>query len=326
VNWNGSPLTTTFVSSAKLTASISASLVTTAGTVPVTVVTNGPGGGTSNALTFTIDNLKPTITSTSPTTAVAGGSTFTLTVNGTNFLSTSVVDWNALPASTTYVSKTKLTAQITSSDIASPGTAKITVTNPAPGGGASAPKTFTIDNPVPSLISISPTSATAGGASFTLTVNGSNFVALSAVEWNGVKQTTKFVSSTQITATITPADIKTAGSTQVTVFNPTPGGGASSAKTFDINNPIPALTKLTPSSATAGSAAFTLTVTGTGFNSSTVVDWKGSARSTTYVSPTTVTAAISATDIASSGSAQVTATNPSPGGGMSNALTFTINP
>jgi photosystem II stability/assembly factor-like uncharacterized protein len=326
VNWNGSPLTTTFVSSAKLTASISASLVTTAGTVPVTVVTNGPGGGTSNALTFTIDNLKPTITSTSPTTAVAGGSTFTLTVNGTNFLSTSVVDWNALPASTTYVSKTKLTAQITSSDIASPGAAKITVTNPAPGGGASAPKTFTIDNPVPSLISISPISATAGGASFTLIVNGSNFVALSAVEWNGVKQTTKFVSGTQITATITPADIKTAGSAQVTVFNPTPGGGASSAKTFDINNPIPALTKLTPSSATAGSAAFTLTVTGTGFNSSTVVDWKGSARSTTYVSPTTVKAAISATDIASSGSAQVTATNPSPGGGMSNALTFTINP
>ncbi len=326
VNWNGSALTTTFVNSVKLTASISSTLVTTAGTVPVTVVTQGPGGGTSNALTFTIDNLKPTITSTSPTSATAGGPMFTLTVNGTNFISTSVVDWNGAPASTTHISKTKLTAQITAGDIATPGTAKITVTNPAPGGGASAPRTFTIVNPVPSLISISPTSATAGGASFNLTVNGSNFVARSAVEWNGVKQVTKFVSSTQVTATITPADIKTAGTAQVTVFNPTPGGGTSNAKTFTIDNPVPTLTKLSAISTTAGGAAFPLTVTGTKFNSSTVVNWKGSARATTYVNPTTVKATILASDITAAGTAQITVTNPSPGGGTSNALTFTINP
>jgi photosystem II stability/assembly factor-like uncharacterized protein len=327
INWNGSPLATTFVSSAKLTASVSASLVTTAGTVPVTVVTQTPGGGTSNAATFTIDNLKPTITSISPTSATAGGATFTLTVNGTNFLNTSVVNWNGAAAATTYASKTKLTAQITSTDIASPGTIKVTVTNPAPGGGTSASKTFTIDNPVPSLLSISPTSATAGGATFTLTVNGSNFVAGSKVQWNATKPTTHYVSSTQLTATITAADIKTAGTASVTVFNPTPGGGTSGAKSFTIDNAIPTLTKLTPSSATAGGAAFTLTVTGTKFVSGSVVNWNGSPRTTTYVSATSVKAAILSSDITSSGTAQVSVTNPAPGGGTSaTPLTFTINP
>jgi photosystem II stability/assembly factor-like uncharacterized protein len=326
VNWNGAALTTTFVTSAKLTASISSMLLTAAGTVPVTVVTQGPGGGRSNALTFTIDNLKPAISSTSPASATVGGAMFTLTVNGTNFINTSVVDWNGAPASTTFVSKTELTALITAADIATPGTAKITVTSPAPGGGASAPKTFTIDNPVPSVISISPSSAIAGGSSFTLTVNGSNFFSTSKVRWNGVAQATKFVSSTQITAAITPADIKTAGTAQVTVFNPTPGGGTSSQEPFTIDNPVPALTKLAPSTASAGGAAFSLTVTGTKFNSSTVVNWNGSPRVTTYVSAATVKAAILSSDLTAAGTAQITAQNPSPGGGASNALTLTINP
>ena len=327
INWNGAPLATTFVSSAKLTASVSTSLVTSAGTVPVTVVTQIPGGGTSNAATFTIDNLKPSITSISPTSATAGGATFTLTVNGTDFLNASVVNWNGVAAATTYVSKTKLTAQITTADIASPGTIKVTVTNPAPGGGVSASKSFTIDNPVPALLSISPTSATAGGATFTLTANGSNFVSTSEVMWNGKKQTTHFVNSTQITATITAADIKTAGTASVTVFIPTPGGGTSGAKTFTIDNAVPGVTKLAPSSATAGGAAFTLAVTGTSFVSGSVVNWNGSPRTTTYVSATSLKAAILSTDIASSGSAQVTVTNPPPGGGTSvTSLTFTINP
>jgi hypothetical protein len=57
------------------------------------------------------------------------------------------------------------------------------------------------------------------------------------------------------------------------------------------------------------------------------VNWNGSPRTTTYVSATSLKAAILSTDIASSGSAQVTVTNPPPGGGTSvTSLTFTINP
>jgi hypothetical protein len=73
-----------------------------------------------------------------------------------------------------------------------------------------------------------------------------------------------FVSATKLTAAIPATDIGVAGTVQVTVFTPAPGGGTSSAKTFTINNPgVPAISSLSPASANAGGAAFTLT--GQGF-------------------------------------------------------------
>ncbi len=77
-------------------------------------------------------------------------------------------------------------------------------------------------------------------------------------------------------------------------------------------------------SATAGDAGFTLTVNGSGFVSDSVVQWNGASRTTTYVSATQLTAAIPATDIAAAGTASVTVFNPAPGGGTSNAQSFTI--
>jgi len=111
----------------------------------------------------------------------------------------------------------------------------VTVFNPAPGGGTSSSRTFTINNPVPAVSSLSPTNANAGGAAFTLTVNGSNFVTGSVVRWKGSSRTTTFVNSGQLTAAILAADIASAGSALVTVFNATPGGGTSTALTFTIN-------------------------------------------------------------------------------------------
>jgi hypothetical protein len=84
------------------------------------------------------------------------------------------------------------------------------------------------------------------------------------------------------------------------------------------------ITQLNPSSATAGGAGFTLTVTGTGYILGSTVYWNGGSRSTTYVSPTQVTATILAADIASAGTTSVTVVNPGPV--TSNAATFTINP
>ena len=84
----------------------------------------------------------------------------------------------------------------------------------------------------PTLTSLSPSSAVAGGPAFTLTVNGSNFVSGSVVRWNGANRTTTFVSATQLTAAITAADIAAAGSASVTVQNP--GGAVSNALTFTI--------------------------------------------------------------------------------------------
>ena len=250
-----------------------------------------PGGGTSGNSPFTVNNPIPTITSLSPTSGTKGGAAFTLTVNGTGFVSTSVVNFNGAAKTTTFVSATQITASIAAADIAAAGTLNVTVTNLAPGGGTSGISTFTVNNPVPAITSLSPTSAITGGAAFTLTVNGTSFVSGAVVSFNGNARTTTFVSATQVTAAITAGDIATAGTFNVSVTNPAPGGGASGNSPFNVNNPVPAITTLSPSSATVGGVAFTLTVNGTNFVSGAVVNFNGNAKTTTFVSATQVTAA-----------------------------------
>jgi hypothetical protein len=135
---------------------------------------------------------------------------------------------------TTVVSGTQLTVVVPAIDIAAGGSAALTVLNPAPGGGASAAITFTINDPLPTLGLLSPTTATAGGAAFTLTLTGTNFVAGTVVDWNGVALTTTFVSATEVTALVPAGDLATGGAILVTVFNPLPGGGTSAALTLTI--------------------------------------------------------------------------------------------
>ena len=324
VNFNGAAKTTTFVSATQVTAAITAADIATAGTFNVTVTNPAPGGGTSGISTFTVNNAVPAITSLSPTSAIAGGAAFTLTVNGTNFVSGAVVNFNGNAKTTTFVSATQVTAAITAADIATAGTFNVSVTNPAPGGGASGNSLFNVNNPVPSIMSLSPNSATVGGAAFTLTVNGTNFVSGAVVNFNGNNKATTFVNATQVTAAITVADIATAGTFNVSVTNPTPGGGASGNSQFTVNNPAPAIASLNPNGATAGGAGFTLTVNGTGFVSASVVKFNGNAKTTTFVSSTQLTASILSSDITTVGPANVTVTNPTPGGGTTANFVFTI--
>jgi len=143
-NWNGSARATTFTSSSQISAAILATDVTSAGVFNITVNSPAPGGGTSLAQQFTVDNSSPTITGLSPSSAAAGGAAFMLTVNGTNFVVNSAVSSNGSGRETTYVSATQLNAAITAGDIAVGGTASVTVVNPAPGGGTSSPETFRI--------------------------------------------------------------------------------------------------------------------------------------------------------------------------------------
>lgn len=91
-----------------------------------------------------------------------------------------------------------------------------------------------VSNPVPTTSNISPSTATRGGPAFTLTVNGSHFVSGAAVEWNGSARKTAFVNAGQVTAQISADDISVAGTENVSVMNPGPGGGASNSLSFNI--------------------------------------------------------------------------------------------
>lgn len=189
---------------------------------------------------YTCVNPAPAATSVSPASATAGGGAFTLTVSGANFVNGAAIQWNGSNRTTTFVSATQLTAAISASDIATAGTASVTVFNPAPAGGTSGALTLSINNPVPTITSLSPNYiAPGGGSDFTLTVNGSKFANTAEVQWNSSPRTTSFVSSTQLTALILVSDITTTSTATVTVINPGPGGGTSNASTFTINNTPP---------------------------------------------------------------------------------------
>lgn len=138
--------------------------------------------GSSNQTSF-FDNVKvtvavPTITSISPTSRVAGSGAFTLTVNGTNFISgTSTVRWNGSNRTTTYVSPTQLTASILATDITASGTAAITVAN---GTAISNAQTFTIDPAGVPALTVS-TSALAGMSTVTGTASAAQTYTVSGV-------------------------------------------------------------------------------------------------------------------------------------------------
>jgi hypothetical protein len=131
--------------------------------------------------------------------------------------------------------------------------------------------TLTINNPLPTVTSLSPSSATAGGAAFTLTVTGTNFVSTSTVQWNGTGLTTTYVSGTELTGSVPASDIATAGTASVTVMNLSPGGGTSSGLTFTTNKPplvslsAPGLSYgIQPLSTTSATQTETITNIGTG--------------------------------------------------------------
>ena len=90
-------------------------------------------------------------------------------------------------------------------------------------------------NPVPTVTNMNPAIAIVGDPTFTLTVVGSGFVFESVVRWNGEDRTTQFISANTLRATIPASDLLAAGTADVTVSTPAPGGGVSGGQTFLIN-------------------------------------------------------------------------------------------
>ncbi len=144
-------------------------------------------GGLTNGQNAIFDNIKvavalPILTSISPASRIAGTAAFPLTVFGANFVSgTSVVRWNGVNRPTTFVSPTQLTAAISEADIATSGTASVTVAN---GSGISTALPFTIDPAGVPTIGLSSTSLPAfttvtgtPSAAATYTVSGANLTA-----------------------------------------------------------------------------------------------------------------------------------------------------
>ena len=287
----------------------------------ITVTTAGGTATSTGSFTFIPASSGPTVTSLAPNTVVAGAGTFTLTVNGTGFTGTSVVNFGTTPLVTTAVSATQLTATVPAGTAA--GTYAITVTNPGTGGGTSNAVNFVV-TPAPTLTSLSPNTAAAGSASFVLTATGTNFSTSSVITFNAVALTTTFVSATTLTATVPASAIATAGTVPVTITTSAPGGTASAAVNFIISAPVaaPTVTSFSPARAITG-VGFTLTVSGTNLVAGTTINFNGNSYTGAVVgtSGTSYTVVIPASGVPAPGSYNITATN---SGGTSAPLSFLV--
>ena len=198
----------------------------TSGTIAVTT----PGGTATSVGTFTVlaPNPVPTIASLAPSTAVAGSSALPLTVNGTGFVSNSVVNFNGIALTTAYVSATQLTATVPAANLATAGNFNVTVTSPAPGGGTSAAAAFTVAVAAPTIVSFTPTT---GGPGTLVTITGTNLTGATLVRIGTFNIPVFTVTSATSIALTLPAGT---GSVSGYLAVITPGGTATSTALFNL--------------------------------------------------------------------------------------------
>ena len=178
----------------------------------------------------------------------------------------------------------------------------------------------------PTIASVRPESALAGGPAFTLTVNGANLGSNPTVYWNSTALITSPGGLPNPTATCTalvPASlIASAATVQISVMA---NGLSSNPIPYHITAPMPTLTGLNPATTWAGyRTPPSVTLTGTNFQSGAQVYVNGALHASTYVSANTITVQLAAADIAGAGTLNFAARNGATGTPTA-TVPFTVN-
>src|SRR5205085_9853860 len=121
-------------------------------TANITLQDTGAGGARVALLSGTglgTGNQVPVLSSVRPLGAVAGANATTLTVRGTNFASGATINFNGVARQTTAVDANTLAATVSAPELATSGSASITVTTPGAQGGVSNPLPFVIARRAP---------------------------------------------------------------------------------------------------------------------------------------------------------------------------------
>lgn len=270
------------------------------------------------------DAPAPKLTSITPSKGPISSTPVVMKVVGSDFSSASVVEVNGTAIATTFVGATELQATMPAALLSATGQLAVKVTTPPPGGGTSAPLTYTVENPAVTTTSLAPMSALIGSPATLLTVTGTGFVTGSKIVFNGTDLPTTLKSPTSLEATIPAAQLTTAGNYAVTVVNPAPGGGTSTPLSFTVSTPAVVLSSVTPASAIIGSAATSIQLVGTGFLPTTEVLFNGTLITSAYVDSTHINATIPTGSLGTVGDFPITARNPPPGGGLSGPVSFRV--
>jgi hypothetical protein len=324
INWNGEPLATESFSAPILHAGISGEYVASAGTATITV--SLPDGSTSPPVTFRIGELvEPVmpIEGLSPDHGTAGAGTTEVTVTGSGFVPGTALflDYGSVP--TTYVSSTTLQASVPAEALVTPRNAEARVGIDGFWVSQTA-TTWEVRAAQPAATSLTPAGAGAGSADLEVRVAGSGFISTSVVLVDGQERATIVLSGSELLFTLTEADLAGARTHAIAVRTPAPGGGASLPLDFVVTNEPPVLSPLPLLGLTAGRPGVTLVVHGQHFSPGTVVEWKGTERTTTWRSGRRLFASITPADLAAPGTALITVRT--PGFPATQPRTITIHP
>jgi uncharacterized protein (DUF1800 family) len=322
-------LMTAYVSSTQLTAAGTATPAQ-AGTQTITVHNPDPGASVSTGLNLVVKGGVAVVVA--PTTAMirtGNQQVFTATVTGAVDPS---VTWtvNGVAGGNSTTGTVSATGTYTAPLVLpTPSTVTVTATSVEdPTRSASA--TITLENAIPVISSVTPTTLTAN-MTFEMIVNGTGFTPGSIVNLGTVPLSTTFIAPTQLAAVGTPT-LAQVGTVPVTVVNPNPGGSTSAPFNVQVVGPNSNITvTISPKTATLGAGnvqqfqatvtgsidlSVTWSVNGVSFGNTTVGRMDGSGN---YTAPNnivglgsvTVTATSNANP-AKSDSAIVTLTNPVP--------------
>ncbi|MBI4654121.1 MAG: hypothetical protein HY752_03910, partial [Nitrospirae bacterium] len=206
-----------------------------------------------------------------------------------------------------------------------------------------------LENPVPKIDLLVPSSARSGDSGFMLSIEGSKFVKDSQAQFNREDVSTYFLSNEKLQAGILWEHLTGPGDVPLTVINPSPGGGISNTLMFKIYNPAPVLESILPDTISLSTLSesnqntpsppmrrgegrgegailtpLTLRVRGKNFFNGSIVNLNGENLKTKFISSILLEAEITPSIISSIGKYPVVVINPSPGAYTSNPLYLNV--
>ena len=316
---NGTPRDTTFVSDTQLKAQLTAADFAAARPLPLNVINPKPGGGTSGTSALAVNNPAPAISSVTPAAIGAGAADTVFTISGTGLLASTALQVNGAAHAATTVNGTQLTFTLSAGELASAANLSVRLVNPQPGGGSTDTSIIAVQNPAPSIAAANPGTLLAGSDATTVILTGTGFVKASTVQVNGAAHASSYVSPTEIDVLFPASELAASGTLALTVANAQPGGGNSAGASIPVNNPVPAITALSPANIETGAADTVVTISGTGFLPITTLQVDGAARSVSYVSGKQLGVKFAAAELTKASTFSLNLTNAAPGGGTSKA-------
>ncbi len=193
-------------------------------------------------------------------------------------------------------------------------------------------------NQPPELTALS-TSAVAANQPLELTVFGQHFLPdsddlagrsyHSVIRVNGSNKTTTFLGPSMLRALVPATDTTGPNPVRITVYTITPNGGFESAPLelpITPNAPAPLLTRLDPATVAVATPLRRVLLYGRNFKTNTVASLNGQTRATRVLRDTQLEVTLLDGDLTQAGAANLSASTPAPGGGVSNQLTLNIAP